>query len=196
MQCTQLQRYVCRVYMGQVGLARKNQLVPTKKIETSVVCNAQSTTKVISGRHQYLRNKNQSHYLHHITFKTWRVKIIKGACIYYVTAVLNFAATWAATFCLQGFNVVYAVFFCDHTTGGEAYPSVTDGYGIFNIHTTLGTWRTHAGRSGTKQVCTRVDSEGQKNCTLTVPHQGIEPRLFGLEVRRCTTELTIFSLKW
>ena len=37
-----------------------------------------------------------------------------------------------------------------------------------------------------KQVCTRVDSEGQKNCPSPdlMPHQRIEPRVFGFEFWR------------
>ena len=34
-----------------------------------------------------------------------------------------------------------------------------------------------------KQVCTRVDSEGQKKLFLALPHQGIEPRVFGFELK-------------
>ena len=57
------------------------------------------------------------------------------------------------------------------------------GYGIFNVYTYLGERRTHEGVRH-KQVCPRVDSEGQKNCRLTLPRRGIEPRVFGLEFRR------------
>ena len=32
-----------------------------------------------------------------------------------------------------------------------------------------------------KQVCTQVDSEGQKKPSLPLPHQGIKPRVFGFE---------------
>ena len=35
-----------------------------------------------------------------------------------------------------------------------------------------------------KQVCTRVDSEGQEKLfRVTLPHQGIEPRVFAFELR-------------
>ena len=43
---------------------------------------------------------------------------------------------------------------------------------VHAIHT-RGVWH--------KQVCTRVDSEGQKNCSSPFPRHGIEPRVFGLE---------------
>ena len=39
----------------------------------------------------------------------------------YATEVFYSPATWAAAFCLRGFNIVYAVFLCDHTIGCEAY---------------------------------------------------------------------------
>ena len=38
-----------------------------------------------------------------------------------------------------------AVFSCFHTTGCEAYSFTTDGYGIFNVRTNVGTYRTHEG---------------------------------------------------
>ena len=56
---------------------------------------------------------------------------------------------------------------CLHTTGCEAYSFTTDGYGIFNVRTCiyyLGVCRVHTKEGQAyKQVCTRVDSEGQKN---------------------------------
>ena len=40
------------------------------------------------------------------------------------------------------------------------------------------------GGSDKTQVCTSVDPKGRKNWSLTLPHQGIEPRVFRCEFRR------------
>ena len=40
-----------------------------------------------------------------------------------------------------------------------------------------------------KQVCTRVDSEGQKKLALTLPRQGIEPRCLWIEFRLSNQEI-------
>ena len=79
-----------------------------------------------------------------------------------------------------------AVFLCFYTTGCEAYSFTdTDGYGIFNMRTNWDACRTHEGGSGTKKNAQlRVDSEGTEKLVLTLPRQGIEPRVFGLEFRR------------
>ena len=46
---------------------------------------------------------------------------------------INPPATWAATFSLRGFNLVYAVFMC---VPPVVWPTLTtDGYGIFNMYT-------------------------------------------------------------
>ena len=72
----------------------------------------------------------------------------------------------------QPFGVMLGFFLCAvfscfrHTTGGEAYSFTTNGYRIFNVCRNC---RTHEGGGGVwggggvrhKQVCTRVDSEGQ-----------------------------------
>ena len=65
-------------------------------------------------------------------------------------------------------SLVYAVFFCDHTSSCEAYSFTTDGYicGIFNVPTHLGVCHTHKGGSSTNksaQELTRTDRQ-------TVPH--------------------------
>ena len=48
------------------------------------------------------------------------------------------------------FPLVYSVFVF-HTTGCEAYSFMTDGYGIFNVHTNWDACRTHEGGSGTNK---------------------------------------------
>ena len=53
---------------------------------------------------------------------------------------------------LGWFNLVQAVFLCDHTTGCEAHSFMTDGYGIFNVRTHLGTSQTYEGGSGQTQT--------------------------------------------
>ena len=60
-----------------------------------------------------------------------------------------------------------AVFSCFHTTDCEA-SFTTDGYGIFNVHTNLGTCRTHKGGSGTNKSA-QVDLEGQKTVSYPAP---------------------------
>ena len=73
----------------------------------------------------------------------------------------------------------------------EAYSFQTDGYGIFNISTnfdeccTREWWGGRGGGSVYEQVYTRVDTGGMVKLFLTLPHQGIEPRVFGFEFRRC-----------
>ena len=47
---------------------------------------------------------------------------------------------------------VSAVFVCDHTTGCESYSFTTDGYGIFNVRTNLGTCRTRHTKGGQAQT--------------------------------------------
>ena len=88
-------------------------------------------------------------------------------------------------FCVRTFS-------CFHTTVCEAYSFATDGYWIFNVRTHLGACRTHEWRSGTsKSICTRVDSEGQKNCSSPCPCQGIEPRVFGFDFRLSNQALAL-----
>ena len=59
------------------------------------------------------------------------------------------------------------------------YSFTTYGYGIFNVRTSLGACSTHERRGWRgdrhKQVCTRVDSEGQKNCASPCPARGLNP---------------------
>ena len=60
-------------------------------------------------------------------------------------------ATWAATFHLQGFHPMCAVFLCDHTTSREAFSFTTDEYETFNVRTHLDACHTHEGGSGTNK---------------------------------------------
>ena len=62
------------------------------------------------------------------------------------------------------------VFSCFHTTGCEAYSVMTDGYRIFNMHTKGGVRH--------KQVCTRVDPEGYRKLSCTMPNLGMKPRVY------------------
>ena len=128
---------------------------------------------------------------------------------------LDSPAPWAATFRLQGFNLVYAVYLCDYippvvrptvllqmdmgsltstrfwvravqcdyTTGCEAYSFTTDGYEIFNVRTNLGACSTHEGGSDTNKSAQEL-TRGTEKLSLTLPRQGIEPRVFGFEFRR------------
>ena len=74
---------------------------------------------------------------------------------------------------------VYAVLLCDRTTGCEAYSFTTDGYGIFNVRTPFGcvSYVYTRRRIRHTQVCTRVDSERQTNCSSPCP---AEPMVFGV----------------
>ena len=78
-----------------------------------------------------------------------------------LTVCFTSPADWAATFRLRGFNLVYASSMCDYTTGCDVYTFTTDGYGISNVRTRLGAYRTHERGEGVwgrhKQVCSRVD---------------------------------------
>ena len=77
-------------------------------------------------------------------------------------------------------------YFCV-TIGREAYSFTTDGYGVFNVRKNVGACSTHEGERGVgggggvryKQVCTRVASE---RLSLTLTHQGIEPRILSFEI--------------
>ena len=76
-------------------------------------------------------------------------------------------------------SLVYAVFLCGHTTGCEAYFCTTDGYGILNLRTNVGACRTHDGGSGLNKSAEELTRGGGVGKTLTLPRQGIEPRVFG-----------------
>ena len=78
-----------------------------------------------------------------------------------------------------------AMFSCFHTTGCEAYSFTTNGYGIFNKfgcmpYTSMGVRH--------KQVCTRDDLEGQKNCCSPCPTRGSNPGFLDLNSDSLTTE--------
>ena len=81
--------------------------------------------------------------------------------------LFNSPTTWAATFHLRGFHLVYAVFLCDHNSGCdcETYSFTTDGCRVFNVHRNISMWCMPYTRRGFRheQVCTRVDSEGQRH---------------------------------
>ena len=93
------------------------------------------------------------------------------------------------------------MFSCFNTTGCEAYSFATDEYGIFNKRTNLGACRTHErgvggggwvlGSCRHKQVCTRVDSGGQKKVFLILPcpAKGWNPGSSDLISDSLTTEL-------
>ena len=63
---------------------------------------------------------------------------------------------------------------------------MTDGYGIFNVRTNLSACRKQVWY---KQVCTKVDLEGQKNCCLPCPARGSNPGSLDLNCNSLTTEL-------
>ena len=79
-------------------------------------------------------------------------------------------------------------FLCDCTTSCEAYSFMTDGHGIFNVCTKMGVCCTHEGGGGVrhKQICTRIDSEGQKNCVIA---RVLDPGSSGLISDSPTTEI-------
>ena len=66
-----------------------------------------------------------------------------------------------------------------------------DEYGIFDVRTHLGARHTYEGGIRHKQICTRVNSQGQKNFHLNLPHQRIEPRVFDSNSDSLTTELRV-----
>ena len=101
-------------------------------------------------------------------------------------------AAWAATFCLQGFNLMYAVCFVwpYHLMWGELF---YDRF-IFNIRTNCGCMPYTRRGVRHKQVCTRVDSEGQKNyLSFTLPRQEVEHKVFRLQIWCSSTELRFQS---
>ena len=84
---------------------------------------------------------------------------------------------------LACFFSLRAVFLCFHTASCEANSFTTDGYGIFDVHTNLDVCRTH------KQVCTRVDSQGQTNFSSPCPARGSNPGSSDFNSDSLTTEL-------
>ena len=84
---------------------------------------------------------------------------------------------------------MYAVFSCLHTTGCKVHYFTTDGNGIVNVRTHLGSCRTHERGVRDKQVCTRVDSEGHENCPSPCPARGTNPGSSDLNSDSLTTEL-------
>ena len=83
---------------------------------------------------------------------------------------------------------MYAVFLCGPTTDCEAYSATTDGYRICNCYTNLGACCTHEGGPGTSKSCTKVDSEGQKNCLSSCPARGSNPGSLDLNSDSLTAE--------
>ena len=87
------------------------------------------------------------------------------------------------------FSCVQCFLSCFWPTGCEAYSFTTDGYGIFTVRTHLGArvpyTDTKGGGQTQNQICTRrVDSEGQKICSLTLDQpRGPNPGVFGFEPR-------------
>ena len=82
---------------------------------------------------------------------------------------------------------------CSHTTGCDAYSFTADGYGIFNVRTNVGACGTHEGRWGEgvrhKEVCTSVNSEGQKHCPSPCRSaRGLNPGSSDLKSDSLTTE--------
>ena len=60
---------------------------------------------------------------------------------------------------------------------------MTDGFGIFNVHTHLGACHMHEWGSGTRKPAQELIYEGTERLSLTLPRHGIEPRVFGFEFR-------------
>ena len=52
------------------------------------------------------------------------------------------------------------------------------GYGIFNMRTKLGSFRTHERRSHTNKSAQELTRGGKKDCRSSTPAKGIEPRVF------------------
>ena len=82
------------------------------------------------------------------------------------TALPNFLSLLVFFMCV--------VFSCFHTISCEAYSFTTDGYEIVNVRTNAGECRTLEG-VGHKDVCTRVDSRGQKHCWPPCPARESNP---------------------
>ena len=63
----------------------------------------------------------------------------------------------------------------------DAYYFMTDRHGIFNVRA-FGciACRTHKGGSGTNKSAQELTQRDRKKPPLTLPHQGIEHRVFGI----------------
>ena len=86
-----------------------------------------------------------------------------------------------ATFCLWGYGLAYALYvLCDCTTDCEVSSFTTCGYGSFDVCTKFGCM-LYMYMKGVrhKEACTRVDSEGQKNCPSPCFARGSNPGSLG-----------------
>ena len=82
---------------------------------------------------------------------------------------------------------MYAVFSYFQTTGSEAYSFTTDGYGIFNVRTTVGACRTHEGESGTNKSAQELTWRDRK--TALHPAPPVDQGSSNLNSDALTTEL-------
>ena len=89
------------------------------------------------------------------------------------------------------FSFLCAVFSCFDTTDCEAYCLTTDGFGIFNVRTNLGTCHTHEGGSDTSKSAEELTRRDRKTLFLTpYPARGSNPRSSDLKSDdSLTTEL-------
>ena len=94
---------------------------------------------------------------------------------------------------------VHAVCSCLHTFGCEAYAHLRqmDTGSITGAHIWMRAVHMKGGGGGVrhKQVCTRVDSERQKNCSSPCPARGSNPGSSDLDSDSLTTELCPLSTK-
>ena len=77
-------------------------------------------------------------------------------------------------------SLVCAAFLCDHTTGCKAYSFTTDGYGIFNVRTNLGAYRSHEGGSGTNKSAQELIRRDRKTAAHPAPPGDRNPRSLDL----------------
>ena len=87
------------------------------------------------------------------------------------------------------FPPLCAVFSCFHTTGCEANPFTTDGYGIFNAHPNLGACRTHEVGSGTNKSAQELTRRDRKTDFHSDPARGSNPGCAHLNSNSLITEL-------
>ena len=102
---------------------------------------------------------------------------LRAAIVIIIIIKINTIFSTALPSCFS--SPLCAVFLCFHTNGCEANSFTTDGYRIFNMRINLRACRTHRGGGG--QAQTSLHESWRRELWLTLPRQGIEPRVFRFE---------------
>ena len=122
----------------------------------------------------------------------WHIySIFLQTCLWCCLAKNILPAAWAAAFHLWGFNLVYAAFCV--TIPSAVRPNLLRQMDVGPLTCThiLDACRTQGGQCQPYTSVHKSLLRGKENLSpsLTLPRQGIEPRVFGLKDRHSTSEL-------